>query len=732
MLPRKKHVNTTVFLTPPSDVGLVPIKSNSSEPQGVNLDIGLTIRQLPSLLQKTQELILSTLESLPPDKKKICNDKLTISLKNFQWPEWNKKLGLDLDSIGEVYKDYLNISVWDKYPLLLLHIKTVLAGLDLIYSSGYAKETIPLSWLTIKKSTLKVLEMNSPKTFSRLHIPLAVECMETENSALKPPKQKRTTRNPINHMTQYMSAQVIPLRLVHEQKEYLSTLAKAYNLVYNKSISTLNKQIKNLDNLNASTFRDYVLRHDTLTSYTDKESKFLHSVPYRIKEKAAENVASILKATTTNWTKMKYMKKKKYNRNKNIQRVSTEQQCTYVYKKGVNSNTQCTSPRKCVDSFYCNQHIPKEKCSYVQCNRNISNSFLSTCKIHTKHEDIEKNQCVFTSSKGKKCTAIYVSKDHKLCKRHNVNTKCTFNITSDTICGKPSCGDYCLNHTMITRIKLKYRNRNGNKYICLNERDWDAFAKKMGIILDVDYQPIDKPTSEFVFIYNKCEKQWKMISTIYKDKKITQCRKTLCSLDPGERTPYTMYSFDDGDMFEISCREETEKYLIKHKNRCEKLKECKHVLKYMFSDRDKAKSKLLQQINRAYKKNKAKAFNRMKDAHWKLANWICSNYEYVILPKFRISSLVSNRNRLPKSVKRNILSWNFTKFKDIMCIAAAKYNTKLVLGDEFYTTKCCVKCRRLTDVKATDKIYECRFEDCKFTCPRDFGGSINNGIQYIM
>ncbi len=59
---------------------------------------------------------------------------------------------------------------------------------------------------------------------------------------------------------------------------------------------------------------------------------------------------------------------------------------------------------------------------------------------------------------------------------------------------------------------------------------------------------------------------------------------------------------------------------------------------------------------------------------------------------------------------------------------AAKFNTYLVLRTEFYTTKCCLMCRRLTDI-GIDKIFQCRFKDCNFVGPRDIVSAINNGIR---
>jgi len=85
---------------------------------------------------------------------------------------------------------------------------------------------------------------------------------------------------------------------------------------------------------------------------------------------------------------------------------------------------------------------------------------------------------------------------------------------------------------------------------------------------------------------------------------------------------------------------------------------------------------------------------------------------------------------LGKNVKRNMLAFKHFQFREIMKATALKFNTKLILSQEFYTTKCCLLCRRLTDI-GMSSTFKCRFEDCKFEGPRDKVSSINNGLLYF-
>ena len=701
--------------------GQLPTKLNLSEPLVETIDIGSKIQLLHCLLNKIPGINISMPESLPIDKKKIYNDKYLISLKNFPKPDWNKISGLDLDSIVKVFKDSLNLFLWEKYPLLLLHIKTVLAVLALNSLNGYAKEITRLSWLTMKISHFQLQEMSSQKTSLLSPIPLAVECMEIENSALKfPIKIKNKTIQMMNptQATHYVSAKVIPLSLDANQRKYLSKLAFAYNLVYNAGIQLVQHKIKHMLPINPCTFRDELLRgeHSFLSEYD------LSNIPYRVKEKAADNVSSILKGFITKWNKYKIKKRKKKKRKK--KKISN--QCKYIYTKGISKGLQCIN--QCKRELCC-LHRPKTYCNHPsRCKCMIFKS-LKTCKKHASELELKSLLCDYIDPKTQHACSSYHTCTSNRCFKHNVNLMC-----NETNCVLPSKGDYCFHHALKHGVKLKLRNRKNNKYFCLNQRDWDILQNRIGCLMDDKRGTfIDKPPGEMTFIYNRNCKEWKLIYTIYPEKGVMSLdnRKLLCSFDSGEKTPQTIYSFDDGDIIEVSSRLETQQYLSKLLNKIELYKSYKNTMKYIFSqDELKQKSKELRRVNRMISKCQSKVSNRIKDAQWKLAHWICSRYRYVVLPDFNTSKKVMIRNGLSKSTRKSILAWKHGQFMSIMKMVASRYNTFLLTGPEFYTTKTCVECRRLTNIGTSDT-FKCRFDDCKFEGPRDVCGAINNCLQHV-
>ena len=87
--------------------------------------------------------------------------------------------------------------------------------------------------------------------------------------------------------------------------------------------------------------------------------------------------------------------------------------------------------------------------------------------------------------------------------------------------------------------------------------------------------------------------KWKLIHTVYPEKETAHIdnRKLLCSFDSGDKTPQTIYSFDDGDIIEVSSRLETQQYLSKLLHNQDELKK---------------KSKELRRVNRMISKCQSK------------------------------------------------------------------------------------------------------------------------------
>ena len=73
-----------------------------------------------------------------------------------------------------------------------------------------------------------------------------------------------------------------------------------------------------------------------------------------------------------------------------------------------------------------------------------------------------------------------------------------------------------------------------------------------------------------------------------------------------------------------------------------------------------------------------------------------------------------------------MLSLSHFRFREILTHQCNKFNVKLNIVDESFTTKTCSNCGVLNDI-GRSKHYKCN--SCKFECDRDINASINIFIK---
>lgn len=122
---------------------------------------------------------------------------------------------------------------------------------------------------------------------------------------------------------------------------------------------------------------------------------------------------------------------------------------------------------------------------------------LKTCKKHASESELKSLLCDYIDPKTQHACFSYHTSTSNQCFKHNVNRVC-----NETNCDIPSKGDYCFHHALKYGAKFKLRNRNNNKYFCLNQRDWDILQNRIGCLMDgIRGTFIDKPSGEMTFIY---------------------------------------------------------------------------------------------------------------------------------------------------------------------------------------------------------------------------------------
>jgi IS605 OrfB family transposase len=120
--------------------------------------------------------------------------------------------------------------------------------------------------------------------------------------------------------------------------------------------------------------------------------------------------------------------------------------------------------------------------------------------------------------------------------------------------------------------------------------------------------------------------------------------------------------------------------------------------------------------------------NLLEELHWKISDFLTSNYDHILLPNFRTSQMVSKKNHLSKKTRRLMNMFSFYKFKEKMMFKCLERGKNLYIVDESYTSKTCGQCGTLNDI-GSKEIYTC--SKCKFVCDRDVNGARNILIKNL-
>ena len=191
------------------------------------------------------------------------------------------------------------------------------------------------------------------------------------------------------------------------------------------------------------------------------------------------------------------------------------------------------------------------------------------------------------------------------------------------------------------------------------------------------------------------------------------------SLDPGVRTFQTFYSPDGivgkiGDGF-------VEKNLLKHATRIDKINSILSKLKNKKRTRKNLK-------NRQFLL-RTKIKNSVMDLHWKTANFLCRNFETIIIPKFGCKEMSNKNSSIHSKITRRMLLLSHGMFLEKLKFKCKEYKRKLILVNESFTSKTCTKCGNLKNDLGSSKVYNCK--NCGISIDRDHNGARNILLKTI-
>lgn len=179
-------------------------------------------------------------------------------------------------------------------------------------------------------------------------------------------------------------------------------------------------------------------------------------------------------------------------------------------------------------------------------------------------------------------------------------------------------------------------------------------------------------------------------------------RLSCISLDPGIRTFQTIFSpevegkIGEGDFKRI-------------------FRLCLNI-DNLISRRSSVKCKVKRNISNALKRLRRKIKNLIDELHKKIAYFLVTNFEIVLIPTFETSQMVT---KLRSKTARNMLNFAHYKFKEFLKAKCEEYSCLIKDVNEAYTSKTCSYCGLVQNI-GSKKVMKCF---CGIKVDRDINGA---------
>lgn len=129
-------------------------------------------------------------------------------------------------------------------------------------------------------------------------------------------------------------------------------------------------------------------------------------------------------------------------------------------------------------------------------------------------------------------------------------------------------------------------------------------------------------------------------------------------------------------------------------------------------------------LNFRYIKLREKLKNKVSDLHKKIMNFLCINFETIIIPKFDVSKKIKiGKRKISNEVVRRMLSLRHGEFLEKLKSYCKRIKTNLVIVSEEYTSKTCGSCGNIKEDLEDAKTYNCK--KCNYKGDRDLNGARN-------
>lgn len=189
-------------------------------------------------------------------------------------------------------------------------------------------------------------------------------------------------------------------------------------------------------------------------------------------------------------------------------------------------------------------------------------------------------------------------------------------------------------------------------------------------------------------------------------KKPENQRIGIVSIDPGVRTFATFFN-------PIVCGKIGDSDF----GRIQRL--CYHMDK-LISRVIKAKAPQKRRMRKALKRMRWKIKDLIADLHHKIAYFLVTRFDYILLPTFETGDMTNRSKRnIDSKTARSMLTFAHYRFKKILHDKAIEYSAHVFDVCEAYTSKTCSFCGKIKEI-GKQKVYKC---SCGINVNRDLNGA---------
>ena len=183
--------------------------------------------------------------------------------------------------------------------------------------------------------------------------------------------------------------------------------------------------------------------------------------------------------------------------------------------------------------------------------------------------------------------------------------------------------------------------------------------------------------------------------------------KTI-AVDPGVRTFLTGYSQNEIIEIGTGC--------------ISKINKIRRKIENIQSDMTKVCAKERYRMKKVQERLRTKIQNLVKDCHWKVGDFLTTNFSTILIPAFNVKDIINKKNRrLRKITVKNLIDWCHYLFRLRLLHQAKKNNCSVVITNESYTSKTCSVCGHIHQKLGGNKVFKC--PNCDIIIGRDVNGA---------